>query len=306
MSGSKRVLVQSTAGLGLLSLALLPQAAVGADYRFPAYGGDLPTGVYWRITGHKAPSKARDLSGVRFDSRAGKWTASKRGAGRPKKNADALIYGIPIYSMTGGEVVSCWRLAPENPRPSVSHPGRAGCSEVADDDDDDGSDAPRMSAREGSGCTIPRSGNHLTVLAPDGRTILYAHLQPDSIPAELCPKTERFLRDARDKSGPFGFVPEVYIEPDDRPKIKTGQFIGLVGNSGASTGPHLHLHVNKKIGLRGRKGRVEMTFHGARIQQHVQGRGPAADAWERLNGPLPVTSPWMIVWPDKKPGFAAQ
>lgn len=71
---------QSAAGLGFLSLALLPQAAVGADYRFPAHGGDLPAGVYWRITGHKAPSKARDLSGVRFDSGPGKWTAWKPGA----------------------------------------------------------------------------------------------------------------------------------------------------------------------------------------------------------------------------------
>jgi murein DD-endopeptidase MepM/ murein hydrolase activator NlpD len=306
MSGRKRILVQSTVGFGFLSLAFLPQAAVGADYRFPASGGDLPTGVYWRITGHKAPSKARDLSGVRFDNGAGRWTAWKPGAGRPKKNSDALIYGIPIYSMTGGEVVSCWRRAPENPRPRAQHPGRAGCSEGADDDADDGSDAPRMSAREGSSCTIQRSGNHLTVLAPDGRTILYAHLQTDSIPAELCPKTKRFVRDARDKSGPFGFVPEAYIEPGDRPKIKMGQFIGLVGNSGASSGPHLHLHINRKIGLRGRKGRVEMTFHGARVQQLVRGRGPAASAWERLNGPLPVTTPRTIIWPDKKLGFAAQ
>jgi hypothetical protein len=302
MSASRLVLTQCSVGVAFALVALPPQAAVGADYRFPAYGEDLPAGVYWQITGHKAPRKARDLSAVRFDERAGKWTASKSGPGRPKANSDALIYGVPIYSMTGGKVVACWRRAPENPEPGTPHRGRAGCSESTDDD----SDAAELCAGKKCNCTIPRSGNFVLVEAPDKRTILYAHLQTDSIPKELCSKTKRFVKDARNKSGPFGLVPEVYIEPDDRPSIEAGQFIGLVGNSGASSGPHLHMHINKQIGLRGRKARVEMTFHGARMQKLVQRRGPSANAWKRLNGPLPVTSPRTIVWPDGKLGLVTK
>ena len=137
MLQKKCVLKRCSAGLALLLVAFVPQAAVGADYRFPAYANDLPAGVYWRITGHNAPSKARDLSGVRFDKTTKTWTQWQSGAGKEKKNSDALIYGIPLYSMTGGEVVACWRRAPENTRPGRPHPGRAGCKEIADDEDED-------------------------------------------------------------------------------------------------------------------------------------------------------------------------
>jgi hypothetical protein len=296
------VLKRCSAGLAFLLPAFLSQAAVGADYRFPSYANDLPAGVYWRITGHKAPSEARDLSGVRFDKTTKSWTGWKVGAGKTKKNSDALIYNVALYSMTGGEVVACWRRAPENTRPGRPHPGRAGCKEGSEDEHED-SNAAEVCAEKACSCTIPRSGNFLVVEAPDGRTILYAHLKTDSIPKELCPRAQQFVKDAKDKSGPFGFVPEVYIEPGKRPKIKKDEFIGRVGNAGASSGPHLHTHINKKIG---QDVRVEMTFHGARMQQLVEGKGPVANAWKPLNGPLPVTSPRTLIWPDKKLGFVAK
>jgi hypothetical protein len=59
--------------------------------------------------------------------------------------------------------------------------------------------------------TLP--GNHVVLDIGGGRFALYAHLQP------------RSLR----------------VKPGDR--VRRGQVLGLVGNSGNSTEPHLHIHV---------------------------------------------------------------
>ena len=67
-------------------------------------------------------------------------------------------------------------------------------------------------------------GNHVIVDLGGGRYAFYAHLQPGSV---------------RVKSG-------------DR--VKTGQVLGLVGNSGNSTEPHLHFHLsdgNSPLGSEG-------------------------------------------------------
>jgi hypothetical protein len=42
------------------------------------------------------------------------------------------------------------------------------------------------------------------------------------------------------------------------------------------------------------------------MQQLVRGTAAAEGAWERLNGPLPVTTPRTIVWPNRKQGSAGQ
>jgi hypothetical protein len=57
------------------------------------------------------------------------------------------------------------------------------------------------------------AGNHVILAMPDGRFALYAHLQPGSI----------------------------RVQPGDQ--VSRGQALGLVGNSGNSTEPHLHFHV---------------------------------------------------------------
>jgi murein DD-endopeptidase MepM/ murein hydrolase activator NlpD len=61
-------------------------------------------------------------------------------------------------------------------------------------------------------------GNHV-VLRTGGEIMLYAHLQTGSIPAELL------------KPGAV---------------VKQGQYLGKVGYSGASSGPHLHVHVSQE------------------------------------------------------------
>lgn len=65
------------------------------------------------------------------------------------------------------------------------------------------------------------SGNYVTLDLGGGRFAVYAHLQPGSI---------------RVKAGDA---------------VKAGQVLGLVGNSGNSTEPHLHFHVSDGLALGG-------------------------------------------------------
>jgi murein DD-endopeptidase MepM/ murein hydrolase activator NlpD len=57
-------------------------------------------------------------------------------------------------------------------------------------------------------------GNHVIIDIGGGRYAFYAHLQPHSIRVKL------------------------------GDKVKRGQVLGLVGNSGNSTEPHLHFHMS--------------------------------------------------------------
>lgn len=55
-----------------------------------------------------------------------------------------------------------------------------------------------------------------------GGYMLYAHMQEGSVPAALVP-----------------------VEGGGGVHVQKGQFLGLVGNSGNSTGPHLHIHLQR-------------------------------------------------------------
>lgn len=64
--------------------------------------------------------------------------------------------------------------------------------------------------------------------------MLYAHANKGSISRNLCPVDDELLGSGQDKG---------YVFPEaDRPTITRGQKLGLVGNSGESTGAHLHVH----------------------------------------------------------------
>lgn len=116
------------------------------------------------------------------------------------------------------------------------------------------------------------NGNFFTITTGD-ETVLYAHMQPGSLNPNLTS---------------FGA------------SVKKGDFLGLAGNSGASSGPHLHIHANKAN--TSAKSWVDlprpMPFRHARTVDWASLGSPAKNApWVQLNGRgVPTTD--CAVWPS--------
>ena len=97
-------------------------------------------------------------------------------------------------------------------------------------------------------------GNHVILNIGGGTFAFYAHLQPGSLKV---------------KAGD---------------KVRRGQVIGLVGNSGNSTEPHLHFHVgdaNSPLGCEGLPYALD-TFE---VQGRIGAPGAKFTAWTPLPAP---------------------
>ena len=119
------------------------------------------------------------------------------------------------------------------------------------------------------------NGNFFTI-SNGVETVLYAHMQPGSLNPKLL------------QAGAT---------------VKKGDFLGLAGNSGASSGPHLHIHVNKVSSTTQSwvAPALPMPMHNARaviwssVTQNVE-----EAAWVKLSGRgIPVAG--CAVWPSDKP-----
>ncbi|WAS99374.1 hypothetical protein [Nannocystis punicea] len=201
---------------------------------FPARGDSLPSGAYFRATGHTGFDYGHNGWGIDFHAAAHngtQWTRYESGTSGTA-NGDALIFGAPLYAPEDGEIIACWRTAPNKPAPGVDY-----------DFNNDGT--PDSSPMSG--------GNHLQIRNADGDYIVYlAHMDFDSIPSSLCPlPTNRDANadgwpDSLSKTcslaGTWDGMVTGTILPTPVP-VKKGDFLGRVGHSGASSGPHLHMHV---------------------------------------------------------------
>lgn len=207
-----------------------------------------------------------DLDAVRPLSSGG-WTRVKPGFDpQAPENADFLVYGRKVHAMSGGKVVRCWRMAPENLRPFSKALG----DRLSRDFED--RTWLHEALRRGM---MPEHGNHLFVAEPDGDLVLYAHARPGTIPKALCPHRRTLYVRAGDES-------ETDVPPEAQATVRTGQFLFRTGNSGNSTAPHLHVH---RQSARGRP----LVLRFARGQfKRIKAKKAVSRPWQSFAGePLP-------------------
>jgi hypothetical protein len=271
----------------------VPSAADAQTYDLPLLADDLNALERAYTFDHSQTTTQKfgyDISMRRLSS--GKWTSLKEGATEPPdqpKNANRVIYGKPFYAMRDGTIVGCWRNAPENPRPKISSDDEARQLWLHPE---------RRAGRIGGG------GNSLFILHDDGTLALYAHAQTGSIPAALCPNSAALLPSVSGTppENEFGLDMRGNVPAAQRARVRAGDFLGRVGNSGESTGPHIHIHVQKKgpnfstnnddwVG-------VPMTFRRGLAQRHTSGTVDI-DAWTSFSGKA-IPKGNTIFWPPTR------
>ncbi|MEO6725788.1 MAG: hypothetical protein ABIU20_08575, partial [Blastocatellia bacterium] len=258
-----------------------PGSQAAVSYPFPGRAENLAPGQYWWMGGQHPPGVqglGYDLGMIRFDAETEKWTDLRDDipSNEPErsKNDHLLIYGQPAYAVADGEVVRCWRNAPENPKPGQTRPNVV-----------DPGNIPKSLANKPK---IPGGGNHLWVRHNNGDLALYAHMKTGSIPANLCPiPSEEFIE-----------VSEMDLPEGNRPKVTKGQMLAQVGASGSSGGPHMHIHLQTGNPDSGNASNsVPLPFHGAYIKNTTLTEDVLAD-WKRMQGEQMTAPPPPVIWPD--------
>ncbi len=219
-------------------------------HALPFKGDDLKPGERYSTGDHAAgiQGEGEDMGARRYLGN-GKWSHLVDG-GKNSRNADYVAYGKPIYSISDGTIVGCWRNAPENPDP------------------------PAHSQKFKDGF-IPGGGNMLFVDLADGTRVLYAHMIPGTIPSRLCPNDDEYL--PRKMTIPEGDK-HVMLDAKDQVTIRKGDFLGKLGNSGSSSAPHLHIHAEKS-------GKAEIMKFEAGLYKPFDGNSTdIAGGWKSFAG----------------------
>lgn len=215
----------------LCALFVVIAPAVTLAQELPFRGNDLLAGERFATSVHAVTGEqdeGKDVGVVRHTG-SNKWTLLKQGKTALTVNTNHLAYGKPIYAMLPGRVVGCWRNVPENPPPNLHANYKLG--------------------------RIPGNGNHVKILQDDGRTTTYAHFQPGTVPTALCPHNTQYVNAKKDAAGNPERYKDGTIVADTKPtevtngaRVATGQKIGKIGNSGSSSAPHLHVHIQEANG----------------------------------------------------------
>ncbi|MBW8831773.1 MAG: hypothetical protein JF606_20605 [Burkholderiales bacterium] len=244
-------------------------AAPAMALEFPLLAHDLHPGerivTAVHATGGGPQTGAKDLRILRHVA-DNNWQVLKAGKTDDSVNSNYLIYGRPVYAMASGQVIGCWRNAPENTG-HTKHP-------------------------ENATGKIYLQGNHLWIKQTDGKIALYAHAPTGDIPSSLCPHNGTLLT-GKAQGGPVWTEPEAAVT--NGATVTAGQLLYHVGNSGNSSEPHLHVHVvdtsNTWQPMKFARGQTTPFNNTASLN------GP----WTRLQGSA-LPSATILVWPPHPVG----
>jgi hypothetical protein len=256
-------------------LNIQPHAPFSRGYHFWGKTGDLEEKEFWTVNGYEHENTDSQMFAYDVEvavARNGSYTERKNDSHGVlldgKQNEDYRIWGKPIYAISGGVVRHCRNDYVTNERPLQ------GAEKFEDVFPETWADIIKPG---GDG-----NGNFFTI-SNGPETILYAHMQPGTL-------NEEFIHTYQSQ----GIV-----------LVQTGDFLGLAGNSGNSSRPHMHIHANRTT-----VGDATSWKDWARPMNF---RGACALKWSKIeeNG---RTGPWVklnsrgmptaecAVWPsDYKP-----
>jgi hypothetical protein len=242
-----------------LPLAAHKSPTPEGNYLFPASASDLRQGEYWSTEGdtHGIGSAGSQIFAYDMGVIAFDGGWTDRLPGTTgSKNSDRRIWGKPVRAMAAGTVLHALNGVPNNPKP---------LSWTSQED----LDTKMQEQRDKFWGTFENggAGNHVYIQHGD-EVILYAHLQKGSLPAKI-------------KKGAT---------------VAAGERLGLAGNSGNSTGPHLHIHAIQ--GTEAEKGPLRPTpFRNAWVVDRTAINPPDPKGpWTAMKGQgIPEVA--SVIWP---------
>jgi hypothetical protein len=200
------------------AVTTLPLVAAGAPvaggFDFPARASDLRLTEYWQgqsLTHDSGAAGSQlfayDMGVIGLDPASHAFNGLLPGTSG-KQNTDFRIWGKPLHAIADGTVLEAENSVPNNPAPLPGPTAADFAAQFA---------AQAAAVWNKPQFKNPGAGNHFYLQHGD-HVVLYAHMQHGSLNPVLLAT---------------GAV------------VKRGDFLGLAGNAGNSSGPHLHVHAIK-------------------------------------------------------------
>jgi hypothetical protein len=236
--------------------ANLAMQATQETISFPARSADLPSDAYWAVREFGEGCCTLDLNVVRWSD--GSWS-DRTGS---SANDQDYTWNVPIYAPANGVIASCWRNFPDDPSPGANP----------------------------SNNNISAAGNNIVIITDQGNAIVLAHFRAGTISAELCPTNADTTQYPATMTKEGDWRVAAYINPANRPRVTEGDYIGRAGNSGNTSGPHLHMSLTEITGTDawGREARAAnsspMRFRHGWGHRYEQSQQDAPAGWSRLLG----------------------
>lgn len=280
----------STAPVRTQTRTVTPMAmTTGPLYALPFKGEDFGDSdrVYWHRPIHSESGVQKhgyDLDVRRYDDSAKQWKATKSDG---QSNSDWYVSGMPVYAMRDGKVIACWRNAPENLKSGTG----------------EGNWHEELTKYPGDGTRIYGGGNGFWIEHDDGTRAEYAHFQPGTVPASLCPHNAALLPEVIPSPTVANAWKHIRVTAAQQKTVKAGQFLGRAGNSGTSSNPHLHIHVEKGgVAAETKSGGepVETNFRSGLYIPHSASSGPFVE-WKSFAG-KPIPPGPILFWPSRTAG----